>query len=352
MKKFLFSFQRRNTGSYVITKSLSNIIIGIVAISSATFILAILFISDPVNNVFFLMFITLLVSSLFYISLALTLYFKILNPMKRVDRTLHASLDELPVSSTKTFINKLNMDQAVSFIIQEQKKAWHRELKLEFLKKDAELNALQSQINPHFLYNTLDAIRGYALIHDVPEIAIMVEKLSSLFRNATKHAGTLISLKDELQNIENYIAIQQFRFPGKFSFFVDIPAQEKDEILDYKIPILILQPLIENALYHGMESLTSEGQIHLYVNITQSRIIIKIIDNGVGIPQIKLDVINDMLSKGTDADLSDNKNVGVGIALSNINQRIKHQFGIQYGISVASTVKIGTEVELTLPLLK
>lgn len=122
----------------------------------------------------------------------------------------------------------------------------------QILNKQTELTALQSQINPHFLYNTLETIRGQALIDDNEEIAKMVEALSAFFRYSISRKGNLVTLRDELANIENYMLIQRYRFNNRFSMEVLID-EEDEEAFDFLIPRLIIQPVVENAIFHGLE---------------------------------------------------------------------------------------------------
>ena len=122
----------------------------------------------------------------------------------------------------------------------------------QILNKQTELTALQSQINPHFLYNTLETIRGQALIDDNEEIAKMVEALSAFFRYSISRKGNLVTLRDELANIENYMLIQRYRFNNRFSMEVLID-EEDEEAFDFLIPRLIIQPVVENAIEHGID---------------------------------------------------------------------------------------------------
>ena len=124
----------------------------------------------------------------------------------------------------------------------------------QILDKQTELTALQSQINPHFLYNTLESIRGQALLDDNMEIAKMVEALAAFFRySISRHQSNLVTLRDELANIQNYMLIQRYRFNNRFSLEVIID-EEDEAAYDYLIPRLIIQPVIENAIFHGFAS--------------------------------------------------------------------------------------------------
>ena len=212
-----------------------------------------------------------------------------------------------------------------------------------------ELKALQAQINPHFLYNTLDTIRSMAIIRDSEDIAQMAESLSMLFRYSISRPGEMATLKDELDNVKNYLVIQGYRFPGKFKYQQRI---EDEELLQYKLPVLTIQPVIENAIHHGLETKVGGGQVSVYAYSTQERFIIRIADNGMGMTEQQMDSLRERLSKGRfiyeqDRDLK--KRGNTGIALPNVNQRIKFYYGDDYGIKVYSTAGIGTIVEIILP---
>ena len=127
-----------------------------------------------------------------------------------------------------------------------------REKASQIFDKQTELTALQSQINPHFLYNTLECIRGQALIDDNREIAKMTEALSAFFRYSISKKGNFVTLREELDNINNYMLIQQYRFNNRFT--LEIMIDEEDKVAyDYLVPKLIIQPVIENAIFHGLE---------------------------------------------------------------------------------------------------
>lgn len=158
----------------------------------------------------------------------------------------------------------------------------------------------------------------------------------------------LVPLDDEIKCIENYILIQQFRFRDKFIFEKQIDSA--DDILQCRIPNFIIQPIIENAIYHGLETVPSKGKILLYAYKTQSRLVIQVTDNGCGIPHSKLEELLRDINHGSAYDPSETvRDMHTGIGLANINQRIKMQFGDQYGLTIASTENIGTQVEITLP---
>lgn len=252
-------------------------------------------------------------------------------------------------------INKNNelykLADSLNSMVARLKDLINREYNAKILKKQAELNALQSQINPHFLYNTLDSIRGQALREGIESIEQMTRALSSLFRYSISHKDNLVSFGDELKNVDNYVMIQQFRFNNKFKVIKKIEDADEN-ILDYKIPKLSIQPIVENAIYHGLEAKVGEGTITIRAYTTEKRLIISIKDDGVGIAQDKLETLNDSLTIGKDELLKDRGEEKSRIALLNVNERIKLFFGDDYGIVVYSTLGQGTTLEIVLPLIK
>ena len=215
----------------------------------------------------------------------------------------------------------------------------------DILYKQAELDALQSQINPHFLYNTLDSIRGQALMEGAEDIADMTEALSTFFRYSISNRNNVVTLDEELENIRNYFMIQQFRFNNRFQLQILPFPQELGEICH--LPKMTLQPILENAILHGMEEKIGPGTISIKVVETDSRIIITISDDGAGMNEDTLLHLQAKL-RG-DEPVSLKRTRGNGIALPNVSRRIKLLFGEDCGVYVMSTLGLGTDVEITLP---
>jgi two-component system sensor histidine kinase YesM len=218
-------------------------------------------------------------------------------------------------------------------------------------KKHAEYLALQNQINPHFLYNTLEGIRSEALIEGIDSVAEMTEALATFFRYTISNLDRLVTLEEELENIENYTKIQKFRFGNRLELKV-IFRGEKEEILKLMMPKLTLQPIIENSIFHGVERKVGKGTIELRLTKTSDRLHIVISDDGLGMDAEKLQELNERL-KGTSLSyLKDEMNKRGGIALVNVNNRIRLIYGDEYGIYVYSRKNAGTDVHVTLPLVK
>ncbi|HHW49792.1 MAG TPA: sensor histidine kinase [Clostridiaceae bacterium] len=220
----------------------------------------------------------------------------------------------------------------------------------KILRKQIQLNALQSQINPHFLYNTLDCIRGQALVEGVETIERMTKALSNFFRYSISRKENLVSFREELENVDYYLTIQQYRFVDKFNVIKDIDESNCPEILEYKMPKLTIQPIVENAIYHGLETKEEKGTIKISAYMTENRLIINIEDDGQGIKQEMLEAINNSFYSRSRCVFDDESKSG--IALLNVDERIKLFFGEKYGLRLFSTYGMGTRVEIVLPLIK
>lgn len=207
----------------------------------------------------------------------------------------------------------------------------------------AELKLLQEQINPHFLYNTLDAIIWLAESKDTKQVVNMVSSLSDFFRTTLSKGRDFISVKEEETHIRSYLEIQQFRYRDILQYEIDFD----EELYQYQIIKLTLQPLVENALYHGIKNKRGLGKIRVTGKVEDGNMIFKVIDNGVGMDENQLDRINCIIS-GSEVD--DQSKSGFG--LFNVNQRIKLYYGNEYGLSLKSKYMEGTESVILIPCEK
>ena len=214
------------------------------------------------------------------------------------------------------------------------------------LKTQAQINALHSQINPHFLYNTLEMIRSQALDRDVSEIADMAETLANMFRYNIRQPQSLATFEQELENVKNYFLIQQYRFQNRFELQIDIDSEDS-EILECQIPRLTIQPIVENAVHHGLERRSGKGMVRISAFLTEQRLIIRISDDGAGMSRTQAEALREKLNAGMDGIIT--SGTRHGIALVNINERLKLYFGEEYGLSFSSAEQCGTIVELILP---
>ena len=214
-------------------------------------------------------------------------------------------------------------------------------LQQEEEKRRSELDVLQSQINPHFLYNTLDSVVWMTENGRTQEAVVMLTALARFFRISLSKGSNIIPIGDEIEHARNYLTIQMMRYKNKFS--ADISAQEGIEKL-YTIK-LIIQPILENAIYHGMEYADGEGEIHIRAFREGENVIIEVEDNGPGMSQ---EVVEQLLKPQGSAGP---KAKGSGIGLRNVHQRIRLTFGKPYGLTILSEPDSGTVVRICLPAL-
>ena len=206
-------------------------------------------------------------------------------------------------------------------------------------KRKSELDALQSQINPHFLYNTLDSIVWMIEGERYEDAVFMITQLASLFRISLSRGKTIISVEDEIKHAKNYMNIQKIRY--KNSFAIDFSIEE--EILHCCTVKLVVQPLLENAIYYGVEGMDGEGEIHVKGYRKEDDIYIEVSDNGLGMPQ---DMVEQLLT--------DNNRVrkhGSGVGVINVHNRIRLRFGKPYGLEIESMPDEGTTIRIHLPYI-
>ena len=206
-------------------------------------------------------------------------------------------------------------------------------------KRKSELDALQSQINPHFLYNTLDSIVWMIEGERYEDVVFMITQLASLFRISLSRGKTIISVEDEIKHAKNYMNIQKIRY--KNSFAIDFSIEE--EILHCCTVKLVVQPLLENAIYYGVEGMDGEGEIHVKGYRKEDDIYIEVSDNGLGMPQ---DMVEQLLT--------DNNRVrkhGSGVGVINVHNRIRLRFGKPYGLEIESMPDEGTTIRIHLPYI-
>lgn len=199
-----------------------------------------------------------------------------------------------------------------------------------------ETKLLQEQINPHFLYNTLDTIVWLAEDNRNEEAVAMVTSLSDFFRTTLCQGRDYITVREEEAHIISYLKIQQFRYQD----IMDYEIQIEEEMKKFVIPKLLLQPLVENALYHGVKKKRGKSLIRVKGFQKDEKLIFQVIDNGKGMSAEELNTLRENVQKGPD----ERKNKGFGLA--NVNQRIRHYYGETYGLYIESTENEGTEATI------
>lgn len=220
----------------------------------------------------------------------------------------------------------------------------NRVYKEQLTRKEAELKALQAQINPHFLFNTLESINWMAQLNNVPEIRDMVTSLASLIEASIGKGSPLIPLSQELKYVDNYILIMKNRYGDRLIYESDIDRS----LIRSKVPKLLLQPIIENAIYHGIDKKRKQGQIKLMIKKDQENVHIEVMDNGKGMTEEEAKELNQRFKDNNDDYLLKKNRRGIG--LENVNRRIKLFFGNQYGLYIESEYEQYTKVHVIVPI--
>lgn len=210
---------------------------------------------------------------------------------------------------------------------------------LEKILRETELKALLSQVNPHFLFNTLNTIARLALLEGAPRTQEVVYALSDLLRNNLRNSDEMVTVGEEIQYIKNYLLIQEMRFGDRIQASINIPL----ELLDQRIPFMTLQPLVENAIIHGLEPKRGGGNINISGQRRDGRVEIIVTDSGVGVTKSQIEHIfrNEKRMAG--------KGQTTGLGITNVHKRIQHYFGSQFGIDITSGHDGGTTVRICVP---
>ena len=203
-------------------------------------------------------------------------------------------------------------------------------------RRRTELALLQAQINPHFLYNTLDTIIWLIESGEIGEAVRMVSSLSNFFRFSLSRGQNVITIAEEAQHIRSYLEIQQMRYRDLMTYEIDIP----EELAQYTLPKLTLQPLVENALYHGIKNRRRKGSIHVACAVRDGSLVLTVADDGAGMTAERLAEMRESLKDGK----------GEGFGLRAVHQRIQILFGNEYGLAVESAPDRGTQVFVTIPM--
>jgi two-component system sensor histidine kinase YesM len=253
----------------------------------------------------------------------------------------HNDLQALVTSHNVDEITELGM--SFNIMIGKIRQMLDSKIKEQETLKKAELKALQAQINPHFLYNTLDTIIWMAQANKTDQVIDIVQALSNFFRIALSKGQDWIPIAQEIEHIRCYLTIQKLRYHDILDFKIEVD----EDILSGTILKLTLQPLVENALYHGIKNKRNGGTITVRARRAgQDQVMLEIIDNGVGFTPYKLSKIREsLLEESGEISMSDS-----GFGLDNVHRRIQLYYGKQYGLNIESKYQEGTRVTVTIPL--
>lgn len=210
--------------------------------------------------------------------------------------------------------------------------------------RSAELELLQAQINPHFLYNTLDTIIWLSESGKQDQVVDMVSALSDFFRTSLNHGDGLFTLREEERHVHSYLQIQQVRYQDILEYEINIPEVFYETVL----PKITIQPLVENALYHGIKNRRGGGRIEISARLNNHDVIVSVKDNGIGMSESRLKHIITNLDK---EQVISGRQIRDSYGLYNVNQRIKLKFGKRYGLSISSVYGEGTCVSVSIPYI-
>ncbi len=280
-------------------------------------------------------------------AILLTVFYtvKIMKIYQRRTAKILESMQELPKGNFTTRLPIESQDEigrisdSFNLMCEQLNSYVERVYKAEIQRKNAEMNALQAQINPHFLYNTLESIKSKAVMNQDEDCAEMISILGSMFRWISPTGKKITTLDEELEYIRNYLRLQSYRYNQK----LEICIQIEEEYLDYEVPKLILQPLVENVIHHALDGVERDKIIGIQVKKKDTGLEITVYDNGRGMTQERLDEINRKLQSSVEQDEFES------IGLANVNQRLKLMFGQDYGVMIRSIEGLGTAVKIRVP---
>ena len=276
---------------------------------------------DSLKNHFFEMIvISCLASLLITVLISISVLRRITKPIKELEQHMNNFNNDL---------SKINLKGDVSVEILSLQNHFNEMIdKIKYLR-EYEINALYSQINPHFLYNTLDTIIWMAEFQDTEKVISITKALSNFFRISLSNGKEKIPLKEEINHIKEYLYIQKQRYEDKLEYKISI----QPELENIEVPKIILQPFVENAIYHGIKNLDTTGIISIYSQIVDNKIELIIEDNGIGFEAAKKQALMKM----------------GGVGIKNVNKRIQYYYGNEYGAKIDSSFKTGARIIITLP---
>jgi two-component system, sensor histidine kinase YesM len=297
---------------------------------------------------------TIVLTILFSLLIAYTVGFGFATSLIRPIRRLQQFMKEVEIGNlsgrvpveSKDEIGQLSAGfndtvEKLSNLLEEVYVSKLKEAEMSLKQKEIEIKMLQSQMNPHFLYNSLETIRGMALEESQENIAIMSYSLAKLLRYNLKNDSSTVSLGEEIKFCQTYLQIQKFRFEDRFEYEFDIP----EWAMELQVVKFSLQPLVENCFVHAFGRLIQKLRITISaVHHSESSFMIRIEDTGAGMPSNVLEELTRKIELKTTN--SDGKNIGI----LNVHQRIHYVFGFEYGLEINSQLGAGTVVEMHLPM--
>jgi two-component system sensor histidine kinase YesM len=289
---------------------------------------------------------------LVFLCIIFILFFKkVYVPIKNIENKMLEFSRTEDVAVEDIFTESRTILEQIDELLELQKSTMEQEHARAIMTQKMKYAELQNQINPHFLYNTLENIRGQAIVDENNVIADMTEALARYFRYNISKDNDIVKLSQELENIRTYIQIQQYRFKNRFTFQI-YNHDDTDVIFHCQIPKMTLQPIVENAIFHGLENKIEQGHIGIHIEVADTLVTLLVEDDGVGMDAETLSNLNKKLKTAKKKlEWIEEKENSNGIALENVNNRLRLLYGENYGLNISSTQGVGTEVEISIPLL-
>lgn len=259
---------------------------------------------------------------------------KLENTMKEIEEADYLLVEEVSVGKQKEIAS---LSESFNLMMRKIKDLMDKVVEEQETQRKSELKALQYQINPHFLYNTLDSVVWLIDNNKNKEASEMIVALAKLFRISISRGRNIITIKDELEHAKSYLLIQSIRYAGAFEYEFDIDPN----VIEYTTLKLILQPMIENAIYHGLKNRIDEGHIKVTAKLVNAKVVFEIIDNGYGMKQEKID---ELYENFKNPELND------GVGLKNIYLRLKIYYGDEADLQIESELDEGTTIRIIIPM--
>jgi sensor histidine kinase YesM len=292
-------------------------------------------------------FIVGLITMLLIAAVSYYLSYQITLPLNNMMRKMHrVELGDLQARMEYTGKNEFGrLSRTYNYMLDSISRLINEVYESKLAEKNAQLSALHAQINPHFLYNTLNTMKSISRLRGIEEVAEISESLAGLFQFSMKNLHQPVSLAEEVDHINNYFKILQHRFGSRLELQCDIPM----ELLQASILKLSIQPLIENAVNHGLRRMKTGGCIKIRAVKGDGILTITVMDNGEGMNEEKWLRLNIALESSQTIHPSNDS--GHGIGLYNIHQRVQLYYGKEYGLQLFSKPGQGTTVKLTIPYI-
>lgn len=276
----------------------------------------------------------------FVILASMVLSSKISQPIKRLEHQMNrveSGNFDIELLEVKGEDEVKRLTRAFNLMIVRIKQLMNQIITEQEEKRRSQFKALQAQINPHFLYNTLDSIIWMNENQNHEGVTKMVDALAKFFRISISKGNEIIDVKDEVEHARSYLVIQKIRYKNKFEYSINV----QEEAYEHKTLKLILQPIIENAIYHGINKIHEKGKININVEVKDGQLLLQVEDNGFGIEQ-------EQLKKILDSEPANKRTSGVG--LKNVHERIQLTYGADYGVEIKSRIEVGTIVTIRIPV--